>query len=214
MIVTTTLAELDQAVRAAQDPSIPMPAPARTGGTGRLPMRDLIRMASHSIHYLAVFDDHSDRPLYLGRSKRTATVDQRIVCYARDGGCTRPDCLEPGYHCEVHHAVDWARGGETNADSLFFACASDHGEATSGRVITTVTDQGCLASSDADSAPRVNRSIAAASFSTRTRTRDVAAQLISASLGIKSSPNRFTQPTGSGVPGTGPMLIISMPNSE
>jgi hypothetical protein len=157
VIAKTTLAELDQAARAAQDPNIPMPAPARTGGTGRLPMRDLIRMASHSIHYLVVFDDHSDRPLYLGRSKRTATVDQPIVCYARDGGCTRPDCLEPGYHCEAHHAVDWARGGETNADSLFFACASDHGEATSGRVITTVTDHGRLAWSDADSAPRVNR---------------------------------------------------------
>jgi uncharacterized protein DUF222 len=133
VIATTTLAELDQAARTAQDPRIPMPASARTGGTGRLPMRDLIRLASDSIHYLAVFDDHSDRPLYLGRSKRTATVDQRIVCYARDSGCTRPDCLEPGYHCEVHHAVDWARGGETNADSLFFACASDHAEVTCGQ---------------------------------------------------------------------------------
>jgi hypothetical protein len=49
VIARTTLAELDQAVRAAQDSSIPMPAPARTGGNSRLPMRDLIRMASGSI---------------------------------------------------------------------------------------------------------------------------------------------------------------------
>ncbi|MGH3540956.1 MAG: 13E12 repeat family protein [Mycobacterium sp.] len=157
VIATTTLAELDRAARATQDPSIPMPAPARTGGTGRLPMRDLIRMASDSIHYLVVFDDHSERPLYLGRSKRIATVDQRIVCYARDGGCTRPDCLEPGYHCEVHHAVDWANGGQTDADSLFFACASDHTAATCGQVTTTVSDRGRLAWSDGDSPPRVNR---------------------------------------------------------
>lgn len=157
VIVTTTLAELDQAARAARDSKIPMPAPARTGGNSRLPMRDLIRLASNSIYYLCVFDDHSERPLYLGRSKRIATVDQRIVCHARDGGCTRPDCLEPGYHCEVHHAVEWANGGQTNADSLFFACAPDHTEATCGQVNTTVTDEGRLAWSDGTGPPRVNR---------------------------------------------------------
>ncbi|HTY27752.1 MAG TPA: DUF222 domain-containing protein, partial [Mycobacterium sp.] len=55
VVVTTTLAELEQAAHAAADPSVAMPAPARTGGTGRLPMRDLIRLAGESIHYLAVF---------------------------------------------------------------------------------------------------------------------------------------------------------------
>lgn len=157
VIVTTKLADLEQAARAAQDPSIPMPPPARTGGNSRLPMRDLIRMAANSIHYLAVFEDHSDRPLYLGRSKRIATLDQRLICYARDGGCTRPDCLESGYHCEVHHAVDWAKGKLTNADSLYFLCAPDHSEATDGHVTTTVTDDGRLAWSDGTGPPRVNR---------------------------------------------------------
>ncbi len=104
MVITTTLAELDQAARAAVDPSVPMPAPARTGGGSRLPMRDLIRMAASAIHYLAVFDEHTERPLYLGRQKRIATADQRLICYARDRGCTRPNCLESGYRCEVHHS--------------------------------------------------------------------------------------------------------------
>ena len=99
-----------------------MPAPARTGGGSRLPMRDLIRMAAKTIHYLAVFDDHTERPLYLGRQKRVATADQRLICYARDRGCTRPNCLVSGYRCEVHHSPDWARGGRTDADKLFFAC--------------------------------------------------------------------------------------------
>jgi hypothetical protein len=157
VIATTTLGELDQAARAAHDPNVPMPAPARTGGNSRLPMRDLIRMAGEIIQYLVVFDDHSERPLYLGRSKRIATTDQRIVCYARDGGCTRPDCLEPGYHCEVHHAVDWANSGQTNTDSLYFACAPDHTEVTCGNLTTTVTDDGRLAWSDRTGPPRVNR---------------------------------------------------------
>ena len=64
-------------------------------------------MAAKTIHYLAVFDDHTERPLYLGRQKRVATADQRLICHARDRGCTRPNCLESGYRCEVHHSPDW-----------------------------------------------------------------------------------------------------------
>jgi hypothetical protein len=90
VVVTTTLSEINQAAHAAADLSLPMPTPARTGGGSRLPMRDLIRMAAKAIHYLAVFDDHTERPLYLGRQKRVATADQRLICYARDRGCTRP----------------------------------------------------------------------------------------------------------------------------
>jgi hypothetical protein len=115
-------------------------------------------MASDSVHYLAVFDNHSARPLYLGRSKRIAAVDHRIICYARDRGCTRPDCLEPGYHCEVHHCPDWTAGGTTDADKLYFACGtSDHPAATRGEYTTTVTEQGRLAWSDGTGPPRINR---------------------------------------------------------
>ncbi len=156
VVVTTTLAELDAAAHAAADPRAPMPPPARTGGGSRLPMRDLIRMAADAIHYLAVFDDHLKRPLYLGRQKRVATADQRLICYARDRGCTRPNCLEPGYHCEVHHAPDWARGGRTDADKQFFACGSDHGMATRGEQHTVVTDTGRLGWTDGTGPPQVN----------------------------------------------------------
>ncbi|MFZ1176281.1 MAG: 13E12 repeat family protein [Mycobacterium sp.] len=144
VIATTTLSELNQAAHAVVDPSIPMPTPAHTGGGSRLPMPDLIRMATKAIHYLAVFDDHTSRPLYLGRQKRIATADQRLICYARDRGCTRPNCLEPGYRCEVHHSPDWARGGRTDADKLFFACGCDHGGASRGEWHTVVTDSGRL----------------------------------------------------------------------
>ncbi len=157
VIVTTTVAELDQAVRAAADPGVPMPAPARTGGTGRLPMRDLIRMAAGSIHYLAVFEDHSDRPLYLGRSRRLATANHRIICHARDRGCTKPNCFEPGYHCEVHHARGWNAGGATDADNLYFGCPPDHAAVTDGFYTTSVTDNGRIAWDDGTGPPQINR---------------------------------------------------------
>jgi hypothetical protein len=156
VIVTTTLAELEQAANAAAGASVPMPVPARTGGGSRLPMSDLIRMAARAIHYLAVFDNHTERPLYLGRQKRIATADQRLICYARDRGCTRHNCVEPGYHCEVHHVPDWAQGGRTDADKLYFACGCDHCVASSGELHTTVTESGRLGWTDGSGPPEIN----------------------------------------------------------
>lgn len=115
VIVSTTLQELTSGAGRAV-----------TGGGSMLPMRDVIRMARHAYHYLVVFDEHSRRPLYLGRSRRIATPDQRIVLYAHDRGCTHPGCDAPGYWCEVHHLSEWAAGGTTDADNLTFACAPHH----------------------------------------------------------------------------------------
>jgi hypothetical protein len=99
---------------------------AVTGGGTLLPMRDLIRMSSHAYHYLAVFDDHQSRPLYLGRSRRIASPDQRIVLYAKDRGCTHPGCDVPADKCEVHHMREWSRGGRTDADEMTLTCSPDH----------------------------------------------------------------------------------------
>lgn len=115
VIVSTTLQELSSAA-----------GQAVTGGGTLLPMRDLIRMAGHAYHYLAVFDEHQSRPLYLGRSRRIASADQRVVLYANDRGCTAPGCDVPGYWTEVHHNDAWARGGHTNVDELTLACKGDH----------------------------------------------------------------------------------------
>ncbi len=99
---------------------------AVTAGGTLLPMRDVIRMASHAWHYLCVFDQHTKRPLYLGRSKRIASADQRIVLHNKDRGCTAPGCDMPGYLCEVHHVDEWFDGGLTNIDKLTFACRAHH----------------------------------------------------------------------------------------
>jgi Domain of unknown function (DUF222) len=160
VIATTTVQHLEQAAKALVDPSVAMPPAARTGGGSRLPMRDLIAMAgAGSMHYLAVFDDHSERPLYLGRTKhRLATADQRMICYARDHGCTRPGCTVAGYDCEVHHApAGWALTHTGNADELFFACPPDNQAEADGYYSTTVTAQGRLGWTDGTGPPQVNR---------------------------------------------------------
>ncbi|MCC8927477.1 HNH endonuclease signature motif containing protein [Rhodococcus sp. I2R] len=95
-------------------------------GTGSLvSIRDAIRMASHAHQYLAIFDDDG-RALYLGRSKRIASADQRIVLMSRDRGCTFPACTRPATWSQVHHITEWALGGPTDVDSLTFGCDVHH----------------------------------------------------------------------------------------
>ena len=91
-----------------------------------VPTRDVIRLASHSWHYLCVFEEHSQRPIYLGRTKRIASADQRIVLHCTDRGCTAPGCDVPGYLTEVHHVDEWSAGGLTNIDNLTFVCRQHH----------------------------------------------------------------------------------------
>lgn len=170
VIVTATLDQMEQAARAALDPTVAMPAPARTAGGTSLPMRALIRMAgAGSIHYLAIFDGHSNRPLYLGRSKRIATIDQRILCHGRDKGCTRPGCTVWGYDCEVHHTPDFEPDGATDADKLHFGCEPDHKMVTDGHASTTVTQDGQLAWTVGNGPPEINtQSTRTTNYSTRT----------------------------------------------
>ena len=78
-------------------------------GATLLSMRDVIRLASQSHHYLVIYDEHTREPLYCGRAKRFATPGQRVVLHALDRGCTSPGCTAPGYWCQVHHVDGWAK---------------------------------------------------------------------------------------------------------
>jgi hypothetical protein len=91
-----------------------------------LPIPDVIRMATHAYHYLALFDGVDGQPLWLGRTKRIASPDQRIMLHSKERGCTRPGCDKPGYLTEVHHVDEWADGGLTNINKLTLACRPDH----------------------------------------------------------------------------------------
>ena len=94
-----------------------------TGGGSLLPMSEVIRQAGAAQHYLAVFDKHTEEPLYLGRAKRCASKAQRLMLYAKDRGCSFPGCTAPAYHSQVHHAVtDWADGGHTDITEETLAC--------------------------------------------------------------------------------------------
>ncbi|MEN3320822.1 MAG: hypothetical protein V7643_4224 [Mycobacterium sp.] len=116
IIVSTTLQELESGC-----------GQAITATGTMLPMPTVIKLASHAYHYLTIFDKDTGRTLHLGRTRRIASPDQRIVLLARDRGCTRPGCTVAGAHCQVHHAVnDWADNGQTDVDDLTLACPPDN----------------------------------------------------------------------------------------
>ncbi len=116
IIVSTTLQDLESAAGVGV-----------TGGGSLLPMRDVIRLASQSHHYLVVYDKHTCEELYCGRAKRFATPGQRIVLHALDRGCTRPGCTAPGYWSQAHHVDGWASDdGPTDINKLTLACGADN----------------------------------------------------------------------------------------
>jgi hypothetical protein len=119
IIVTTTLQELEAGA-----------GRGLTGGGTLLPMKDVIRMASHAHHYLAIFDKGKALALY--HTKRLASPAQRIVLYAKDRGCTFPNCEVPGYYCEVHHTDPYARCHTTDVNDLTLACGPQHKIAEQG----------------------------------------------------------------------------------
>ena len=98
-----------------------------TGGGTLLPINDVIRLAGHANHWLAVFDKATGQALDLFRTRRMASPAQRIMLIARDGGCTKPCCAVPAYGAQVHHALrDWADGGNTNVNDMTLACGPDN----------------------------------------------------------------------------------------
>jgi hypothetical protein len=118
IIVRTTLQDLES--RAGVGVS---------GGGTVLPLTDVLKLAAqaNTHHYLAVFDGATGSAMNLFRARRTASVAQRLVLIARDGGCTKPGCTVPAYGTQAHHASrDWTDGGLTNVDDLALACGPDN----------------------------------------------------------------------------------------
>ncbi len=96
-----------------------------TAHGGLLPVQDVIRIAAHANVVPIVFDTDG-APLWLGRTRRLASVAQRLLLTAMDKGCVYPGCDVPAIRCEVMHLHDWVKGGNTNIDTLALGCDYHH----------------------------------------------------------------------------------------
>ncbi|POH58558.1 HNH endonuclease signature motif containing protein [Arthrobacter glacialis] len=64
--------------------------------------------------------------LNVGRAQRLFTPVQRKILFARDLGCSFPDCTIPAHWTEAHHIISWQDGGETNIDNAVLLCSHHH----------------------------------------------------------------------------------------
>ncbi len=101
--------------------------PATQHGTGPISDELFTRYVAGSPIY-AMFTDANGQPLWLGRTRRHATVAQYLALTARDRGCVR--CGASPQRCEAHHLVPWnaPAKGQTDIDQLALLCGPCHRE--------------------------------------------------------------------------------------
>ncbi len=95
--------------------------------TGPLPrpvLDEILRCHPGSVHVRGLVFDGAGRPLWLGRRRRLASDDLRLVLALRDQGCV--SCGAPTTRCDAHHVVTWARQGTTDPDNLVLLCSRCH----------------------------------------------------------------------------------------
>ena len=66
----------------------------------------------------------SGQILNVGRKTRTVPPPIRRALEFRDQGCRFPGCTSK--HCDAHHIVHWANGGETKLSNLVLLCRRHH----------------------------------------------------------------------------------------
>ena len=92
-------------------------------GTGPVPP-SVIGQLSPDTALVGMIFGGDGRPLWLGRSRRLASVAQHLAVAVRDRGCV--DCGAPMHRCEIHHVREWESGGPTDIDNLAALCGPHH----------------------------------------------------------------------------------------
>lgn len=95
--------------------------------TGQLlsPM-DILRLGIADNDYFSCLDPESFQPLLLGKTKRGASLMQKIALLASESVCTHPGCDAAWHRCDVHHLQAWAFGGPTDLRNLTLLCRRHH----------------------------------------------------------------------------------------
>ncbi|MBA1834913.1 HNH endonuclease signature motif containing protein [Corynebacterium wankanglinii] len=88
---------------------------------------DLVRLGMEGTSdFVLTIDGLSGVPLHLGRSKRLASVGQRIAMFAVQGVCAWAGCTTAMSECEAHHIISWLRYGNTDIENLTGLCPTHH----------------------------------------------------------------------------------------
>lgn len=81
---------------------------------------------SCNAHIVALYLDPDGKITCSSSPGRLYSKPQRLVMAARDQGCVWAGCDRPASHCEAHHLVPSAEGGETTLDNGGLLCFFHH----------------------------------------------------------------------------------------
>ena len=84
----------------------------------------------------------SGQIMSVGRKTRTVPPPIRRALEFRDRGCRFPGCTSK--HCDAHHVVHWADGGETKLSNLVLLCRRHHSLMHEGGVSVRMTEDGAV----------------------------------------------------------------------
>ena len=101
------------------EPPDPTTGPGAPRSISRRRGEGLVKLARH---YL----DTRREVLDMGRAVRTPTAAQRRAVAVRDRHCQYPRCRVPAEWCDLHHVIEWERGGATDLAALVLLCRRHH----------------------------------------------------------------------------------------
>ena len=84
----------------------------------------------------------SGKILSVGRKTRTIPPPIRRALEFRDRGCRFPGCSSR--HCDAHHVIHWADGGETKLSNLVLFCRRHHRMLHEGGFTIRIDDRGAV----------------------------------------------------------------------
>ncbi len=102
--------------------------PATQHGTGPISDEMLAEYVAAGSPVYAMFTCTNGQPLWLGRTRRQATMAQYLALAVRDGGCVL--CGASIQRCQAHHLIPWnsPAKGTTDIDQLALLCGPCHRE--------------------------------------------------------------------------------------
>lgn len=104
---------------------------AIAGGThetldGQIIDIDTLRMIACDCSIARIVLGPQSEILDVGRKTRVWSPAQRRAIVARDGHCQGKGCRAEPEHCDIHHTLHWADGGETTVDAGKLYCRPCH----------------------------------------------------------------------------------------
>ena len=124
IIISMTTDDLDAMDTPGNESPLHTLYPTNTGYS--LNLAEIMNLIAARYDFAVLLDGATGQPLNVGRTRRSATFEQKIALFASELVCTGNNCSRPALECQIHHLDPWVRGGLTNLSNLTQQCFNHH----------------------------------------------------------------------------------------